>query len=72
MISGHFVHQWIISLLLHQQSWSWFKITKSDVLTVKKNDTLISNQMLRLLDELLSQDICVCSLDTDVVVLLLD
>ena len=40
--------------------------------THEEVDTLIPNQMLRSLDEHLSQEICVSSPDTDILVLLLD
>ena len=54
----------------------WFTMTKSNISTEehahKEADTLISNQVLRSLDEHLLREICVSSLDTDVLVLLLN
>lgn len=79
--AGHFIRQWIIGVPLQQHSHQAGRGLRYNKIrypnceeehTHEEADTLITNQVLRLIDAHLSQDICVSLPDTDVLVLLLD
>lgn len=68
--AGHFIRQWIISMPLQQHSHQAGRGLRYNKIrypnceeehTHEEADTLITNQVLRSIDEHLSQDICVVS-----------